>query len=171
MKQLIQIYIDICLLRKGPQDLPASQILSSLCLLAYFLSGLLYWRMVETDASTALGLAVIYTGLLSISVAGLLALRRQLMRFRQTLSAFAGTSSLLTLIMIPIGHAIIQAEDGSVAAPVVLAALVLFIWSFILDAHIYRHSLSVSFTEGMLVTCLLFAVSQMIHASYVGGPA
>ena len=41
MLALFNLFLDICLLRKGPQDVPASVPLVKMCLLAYGLSGLL----------------------------------------------------------------------------------------------------------------------------------
>ena len=36
MLQLINRFVDICLLRRGPQDLPASPLLTGLCVAIYF---------------------------------------------------------------------------------------------------------------------------------------
>jgi hypothetical protein len=37
-----------------------------------------------------------------------------------------------------------------------------FIWSLLVDAHIYRHALTVPFAVGMLVTVLLLAASYVL---------
>ena len=37
MIQLLSFFVDVCLLRKGPQDLPASSTLLGICVLLHFL--------------------------------------------------------------------------------------------------------------------------------------
>lgn len=41
MRILFDLFLDICLFRKGPRDVPASMALLKMCLLAYGASGLL----------------------------------------------------------------------------------------------------------------------------------
>ena len=42
--------------------------------------------------------------------------------------------------------------------------LFLLVWSFVVDAHIFRHALNVSFTAGFALATLTFAVLALIRS-------
>lgn len=108
-----------------------------------------------------LALAVILPTALSRIVLGL---RDRLARWPQTLSALFGTSGLLSLLALPI--AIPSGTEPP--ALVVVASLVLFFWSFAVDAHIWRNALDTSYAAGMAVAVLVFAVSMVVITSLAG---
>ncbi|MBS1248363.1 MAG: hypothetical protein H6R48_1152 [Proteobacteria bacterium] len=53
MRALFELFLDICLFRKGPQDLPAGMALLKLCLLGYGLSGFVVLQL-STPAPVAI---------------------------------------------------------------------------------------------------------------------
>ena len=48
MIQLLNIFVDICLLRKGPQHLPRYAVLTGMCLVVYVATSLVYLAIVES---------------------------------------------------------------------------------------------------------------------------
>jgi hypothetical protein len=155
--------VGILMLRDGPQDLPPG---------TPVLAGSVAIYVAATSVSIARGdgaehpaavmaLAVVLPMVLSRIVLGL---RNRLARWPQTLSALFGTSGLLSLLALPL-----SATAGSEPLPVlIVASLVLFFWSFAVDAHIWRHALDTSFAAGMAVAVLLFAVSMVVITSLAG---
>jgi hypothetical protein len=149
MIALFNLFLDICLLRKGPQDVPASMAMTKMCLLVYGLSGLL---VLLTKASLPVALLqilldmVLLGGLLYLG----LTLSRHRNRFEQTLSALTGTGSLIGLLTFPlaiwIDH---QQPDGDIALPSTLV-FVLMVWSIAVIAHILRHTFETSIWLGAL---------------------
>lgn len=158
MGSLLGILVDICMLRKGPQHLPASTALTALAVAASVLMGI--WVEVVIGAQEhRLARPLMSTLASLVFVLALLNLRGVPARFRQTFTAFAGAGALLTLLFVPILWSIDPSSEPRSLNPIAyLAFWCLTVWSFVIDAHIFRHALSVSFTVGFLFATLAFAL-------------
>jgi hypothetical protein len=146
---LFDLFLDICLFRRGPQDVPAGMPLLKLCLLGYGLSGFLVLLL-----STPPPVAILQILLDLVLLAGLLQLallaRRHTQRFTQTLSALAGTGTLMGLLALPLmGWIVRQGSDGDIQLPSLLL-LGLMAWSIAIMAQILRHALDVPIWVGAL---------------------
>lgn len=152
---LLKLFLDICLYRKGPQDLPASGFLLRLTLAAYWVVGTLLqapdsgWlpAMLQTAAELAMSLAVVAVLLYTVG-------RPQ--RFLQTATAWLGTDALVSLLGIPPLQLIADIGAGPIAA---LLWLLLVGWHIAVMAHIVRHALSQSLPVGFVVAVLYTVVS------------
>jgi hypothetical protein len=160
---LLKIYIDICLLRASPADLPPYAVLLGLAATAYVLVGVLLLAPVA-----GIGTAVLQT---LVDVALLAALLRLVLqvhgraeRFPQTLSALLGTGALLGLVAWPLLLSMYaaQAQGGEPAALSILALLALFVWTLVIIGHILRHSLSTSHVVGVLLATGYVVVSTVV---------
>ncbi len=149
MLALFNLFLDICLLRKGPQDMPASVALVKMCLLAYGLSGLLV-LLISTPAPVALLQILLDMVLLSGLLYLGLILRRRPKRFEQTLSALTGTGSLMGLLALPLMFWIVNQESGGDTTLPSLLMLVLMVWSIAIMAHILRYAFETSIWLGAL---------------------
>ena len=160
MLQLIRAWFDICLLRRAPQELPASSYLLGLSLCCYGLVSVLVSSQ-SYPFGQALLLAAVDLGMLVLFVWSLLYLQRKTARINQTLSALAGTGSLMGIIALPLLLAI---GPGTVAepvpAPLLSLWLLLLLWNLFVMAHIIRHALSSSFAIGFGIS-LLYALLNM----------
>lgn len=161
---MIRTLFDILRLRAGPQDLPAATGLAFMLALFYLLQGLVADRILEGSGDNA------PRSLLSIAfqfgiVALLLGWRGTAARIPQTLSALAGTGFLLGLVWIGLLSAM---EPGQPRPGVALASLGLFVWSLVVDAHIYRHALSIKMSFGILVAVLIFAGNFVLLEAMFG---
>ncbi len=150
MGKLIGRFIDICLLRAGPQDLPASSTLLVLSLLAYIASG-----VIVLLPSTSFGSAVAQALVDTLLLAGLLRLVLQWRgfssRFDQTLTALAGAGAFQGMIAWPLVASIYHADAEGLVAPFQsLLLLALFVWTLVVIGHILRHALSTSYAAGFL---------------------
>ncbi len=150
MRALFELFLAICLLRKGPQDVPVSPVLLRLTLLSYGISGVLI-PLLDVDLLTALALAVLDIALLTGLTYGVLTLGHYPSRFMQTLTALLGTGALLQLLALPLLFLLKQeAVNASAPAWLVLLWLGLLIWGIVIMAHILRHALSTSLGVGVL---------------------
>ena len=147
--KLFNFFVDLCLLRKAPQDLPASQSLFSLILVLSVLTG-------------AAGVSDVIPGLSALAASALdavialvllrlaLTLKGYPNRFQQTATAIFGIGIILGLLAMPmqlgISEETMQGEMGGVIA---LAYLVLLGWVQVVIGHILRHALSVSLPLGI----------------------
>ena len=163
MPELLSRLLAILLLRMGPQDLPPgrSPLLTSLSL--YIVVAAISLNTGRTLENPTLVL-LLAAGLPLLLTWIVLKLRQRLARWEQTLSALYGTSALLSLASLPLN---LQAGPEP-AAPLVLFSLLVFLWSFIVDAHIWRHALDTSLAGGMAVTVLLFLLSFAFISSVAG---
>jgi len=160
VKQLFGVWLDICLLRAAPQDLPASGWLLALSLAGYvsanFLLALASWRLEHALLATAADVL-----LLTAFTRLILQWWRLPSRFAQTLSALTGSGALLALAALPsaagIGHG--QAETA-VTGVLTLVWLALLVWSVVVMGHVLRHALSASFSTGVALS-LLYTVASI----------
>ncbi|MFZ1642793.1 MAG: hypothetical protein WAV07_15445 [Candidatus Contendobacter sp.] len=149
MHALFELFLDICLFRKGPQDVPAGMALLKLCLLGYGLSGLLA-LLPSTSAPVALLQVLLDLALLAGPLHLALLVRRHPRRFEQTLSALTGTGTLMGLLVLPLmGWIVRQGSEGDTQLPALLL-LGLMAWSVAIMAHILRHALDIPVWVGTL---------------------
>lgn len=167
MLRLITIWIDICLLRAAPQDLPASRVLPGLALACYVLISFLASLSFYTKGD-AFQVAVTDLVLLLAFVSGLLYLQGRTARINQTLSALAGCGSLLGMVALPLVQFLgpdVKAEE----VPLVVSVfwLCLFVWNLLVVAHIMRHALSSSLAIGIGVSVIYALINiQVIGALF-----
>jgi hypothetical protein len=162
MRALFDLFLDICLLRKGPQDLPASWSLLKLSLGAYGLTSLLA-QAVEVEPLLALVQALVDTAMLTGLSYGVLRWTGHGERFVQTLTALAGVGALLGAVVLPLliwmSRAVAIGADASLA---VLFFLIWLSWSIAVVVHILRHALSTTLPVAALYTLGYLAISWLV---------
>ena len=151
MKALVHYFIELCLLRKGPQDLPASTTLLQVLLLVYLGVGVL----VGAATGQGLGVALLQTlvdlaFLLGLLYAGLRLVGR-LPRLVQAASALVGSGALLSLlVLVPLGMAS-GGDESEMTGFAALLFLALLAWSILVTGHILRHTLDLPLVQGALI--------------------
>jgi hypothetical protein len=162
MKELIQAFIQIALLRRGPQDLPASGLLLALTMIAYFgvcfvvmslMPPLQGWE--EHPAIDILFWLIWYFVLLQ------LAGRSE--RILQTTTAVIGFQAVLAAPMVMSDWLMLRfARDETWQLPVALMWLMLFIWMIAANSHVVKAAFEwSSFASVALVILQIFA-SQLV---------
>jgi hypothetical protein len=169
---LFRAFFDICRLRKGPQDVPASPELLSLSLLAY-LAAVAMLTMLSRPPAAALGASAIETALVAGINFVLLALRRFEGRWMQTTTAMAGTGVLFTLFALPLFAGLSAAGSGAGAVPGVLYAslLLLVVWNIAVTGHILKHALALPFPVAILIAAAYAWVVAMAISGLFPEPA
>lgn len=168
MRALLDLFLDICLFRKGPQDVPMSWVLLKLTLLTYGMSSLLVLA-VSLDPSPALLLTLADIGVLTGLTYAVLSFTNYIPRFVQTLTALLGTGTLIQLMALPIAIWTVRgvAQDTSAGLPDFLY-LCLLGWSIAIIAHILHHALAVSRAMGFLYTLgyivILWTISSWLES-------
>ena len=155
--------LDMLRLRSGPQFLPQGWQLAAALSLAYFAQGFIVDRMLdEADGAPRSLLAIgVQFGLVAL----LLKFRNFQNRLPQTLTALAGTGFIFGLIALLILARVVPGESQPDLA---LLYLGLFGWSLAVDAHIYRHALSIKMGIGVLLAVLIFAVNFTLLRAVFG---
>lgn len=170
MKTILYFYWQLCLLRKAPQDIPASPSLLQLTALVYVLLGTLLGSLGDTVlvglVQAALDL-LLMVGFLKLA----LTITGHQDRFVQTLTALLGSGLILSGLAVPL---MLVRTLGYANQMPGLLWLWLFGWSILITGHILRHSLSVSLRMGVVLTFLYtfsvwLLVAQIMPAAPTAG--
>ncbi len=170
MLPIFDVFLQIALRRRGPEDLPDSQFLLLIAGLAYLatqavLALPVYGEMLVITRSLALDVLLL-CGLLW----GLLRLAGHMPRFRQTLTAIFGTGALLGACMLPFNFwlDLAGASEKSAVGPRI-ALLAIVSWWVVVNGHIFSRALSAPFVAGLSIAVGYFFLNYLVFAQF--GPA
>ncbi|MEA3642150.1 MAG: hypothetical protein VBE63_19740 [Lamprobacter sp.] len=149
---IVNFFIDLALLRRAPQDLPASSALLLLLLVAGLGAGLLLGLTAGVGLGNGLLQSLLDLGLMLGTLWAALGLLERRERFVQTATALLGVDTLITLIaLLPIGLARpLDAESGLLALAGLLF-LMLVAWSVLATGHILRHAFDLTLLQGAAI--------------------
>jgi len=154
MGPILARLFDILRLRSGPQDMPAGWKLAIVLSLAYIAQGFFADQIFgEADAAPRSLLAITVQFLV---IAALLNLKKFASRLPQALSALAGTGLIFGFLSILL---VSQADPEKSQPALALVWIAVLLWSLAVDAHIYRHALSITMSLGVLVAVMIFAAN------------
>ena len=159
MLAIIKPFVQLCLLRIGPQNLPASLVLLGVALLAHTVTGILVSLMLLPGGVAILS-GITGTLLISLLTLVLLYIQRLNVRMCQTLTAMAGAIALLDLLGLPVLGWLEKAhQSGGDRGLPMLCLLLLTGWSLTVQGHILRHALSTRFFLGLVIAVFFFWIS------------
>jgi len=160
MLQLSKILWAICKLKAGPQDLPVRIYLLVSVILAgiivdSFATSMLIPNLPVFDVTKTI---IIYNFVLLTVVYFLLKLIGYKERGVQTLTAIAGSGLFISLVLLP-GLLMMNSAEEQLKSFVFLI-MIDNIWRIVVNAHIFRHALSIGLLMAMIlsVSYLLFGV-------------
>jgi len=164
---LFNEFFQICLLRKGPQDLPVSAELFWLVLLAYTAISALLSLPANTLVMAVIS-GLIEAALLLLITWLFLYLRSVPTRLLQTATALAGTGFIFSLFALPLFYwGVYFTSDPVVETLISLLVLVLILWNIAVMTHILRHALSSPLILGLFgaltyIALISFALQQVM---------
>ena len=163
MGSILARLIDILRLRSGPQDMPAGWNLAIVLILAYIAQGFFIDQILADGEAAPRSLLAITVQFLTIAV--LLNIKKFAGRLTQTLSTLAGTGLIFGFLSILL---VSQAEPEQNQPGLAMIWFAVFLWSLAVDAHIYRHALSITMSLGVLVAVLIFSVNFILIEAVFG---
>lgn len=169
--KLIQKFVDICLFKAGPEDIPANKQLLGWVLLAYFIVSVL---INQIDMSFRISVWSSFSELIVLAafLYVLLKINGYLLRYQQSLAALAATGSLLGLLALPFLSAFHQYSDQANTNNFLLLALMLLMfWSLMVTAHIFRRALDTSAGKAVALTVFYVLVAIIINGLVRSGVA
>lgn len=165
MQALIQFFFELCLLRKAPQDLPASSALLGLTAGADLLMGMVLAATVGLSPGLGLLQSLVDVVLMLALLYGAMRLLGRLPRFQQTATALLGSGALLGFIaVVPLGM-LPQGGEQQASGGAVLLFLALIAWSVLVAGHILRHTFDLRLGQGVGIA----VVYNFFAYSLVGG--
>ena len=180
---LLRTYLNICLLRANPQDLPASHNVLAISLLAYLAANMVTFTdtvsapraLVASFADTVFLVGLAYSALL---------MRGLVQRRWQTLAALAGCGALISVVAWLATTIALKlvAPEVSAAEPslmrelnpdqtriILLVSLSCIAWFVLVLGHIFREALNVPMVGGVALAMVYMFVSTGIGAALIGG--
>ena len=157
MSSLVLRLLDVMRLRAGPQDMPVGWGIAIVLSALYLAEGILADHVLDEGDSAPRSLVAV--SIQYIVISGLLAFRRMSSRLPQTLTALAGTGILFGAISVLL---VMQAQPGSAQPALVIVWFGAFLWSLVVDAHIYRQAMSLPMRLGLLTAVLIFALNFIV---------
>lgn len=157
MKTLVSRLWQICLLRAGPEELPADRrTMFSVVALATLVTLLSALVASKGDAAMAAGLTVLSVGMEIIALRALVAFKSVPERFGTALVGVFGTDILLTLLTSPKYLALLLPQDSPVLPVAQVAELILLGWALGVQGLIYHRTLNIGpFQANALVFALM----------------
>ncbi|MCI0734299.1 MAG: hypothetical protein L0Y38_10830 [Methylococcaceae bacterium] len=152
MLHIVKVFLDICMFKRGPQDMPASAFFLGIVLLANAAVGLIILSM-EASFLAAVPQFLVSVILLAGFSWAVLRLSGKAVRFRQTLIALLGADTLISLTALPFLIWISMNEGFGLAYYILLGSM---LWSVAVVGHIIRHALSSSYVYGLGLSILYF---------------
>lgn len=167
LSSIINAFLGIALFKIKPQDLPSSRFLLNTALCLYTCISLLHTSIYESfDKAIQVTLIDLFL-LLGITYLWL-SLFRFSNRWQQTITAIAGSSSILGLVAIPVSLILTQAEQYPLLASLAgYMMLFLFVWTIGLYATIFRHAFSMLIMPAIIMAIFYNILVYLIISSLV----
>ena len=169
MKPLFALFWQLCLFRRGPQDVPYSPVLLGALVLAELALG----------AALILGLEPIYLKqqLLGMVVAlsAWLALVWLVLRFKgldaryiQAMTACLGTDLLLSCAILPLQVYIVSSSaDAALATPSRLVLLALLIWDILVKGRIYSGAMNLGRFQANILSITIWVIVLLLSDMFL----
>ncbi|MGB5563932.1 MAG: hypothetical protein WBN02_16625 [Sedimenticolaceae bacterium] len=148
MLALFRFFVELALLRRGPQDLPASPALLALLAGLNVLVGAANGTDLVGGARAAIGANLLDLLLSMLLLFALLQFKGHLARWQQTATAFFGLGVLAGLIMLFIRT---PAESLGITGLAMLLDVVLAIWLHVALGNVLRHALGIPLMPGVII--------------------
>jgi len=159
---LTKAFLDICLLRIGPQDLPKSSVLLTLCLTLYTVFDVLLTLQARPFKDALLVSLVDVCFLLAVTFF-ILKQHHHLDRWNQTITALCGTGVILGIFIFPLVYGGAQNQYATwLQQTIVLLFLMMVVWNIAVLAHIVRNAISSSMGIGIMIAILYIWMSSLL---------
>ena len=166
--KILNYFVDLCLLRRAPQDLPASQSLLVAVLVVNALAGIVLGAQTWAGTGVALAATVLDLGVLLALLWIALQMRGVLPRFTQSATALLGAGVLFTLLAMPLQPLLDTPEDIEAGA---LLYLLLLVWVQLVYGHVLRHALNVNLVSGVALALVYTFTSAVLIELFFPLPA
>ncbi len=167
MRSLLRLFWEVCLLRKGPQDMPFSRELLAILIAVGMGVDVLRLALADTGMDFG-GVLVFAVAALIFNLAffgGLVVIAGYRARLVQTLIAWFGAMLLIGLIDLPL--VLVLHFAPGVGTGVALLFQILVIWSLLVTMHVLRHALSINPVLAGVLSLGYFLLSVLLYNGVV----
>ena len=162
MREVVSLYVQIALLRRGPQDLPVSRLLLLVTVCGYAAVNTLVSALLPPSTGWAAQLAIDVAFTLAWYGA-LLQLAGRSERFLQTASAVFGFQAVLSPLLIASEWLMRRfGQDSTWQLPIAVAGLALVVWLIAANSHVVKAALDWSSASSVALVILQIVASQLL---------
>ncbi|MGE5624596.1 MAG: hypothetical protein ACM3ZT_03510 [Bacillota bacterium] len=162
MKAVLLSFLDVFLLRAGPQAFPRSRVLLTVCLLAYLLTDVVVdWLQGYSAVPMVLG-SVFDCGYWLLAFTLTLGAWSVLPRLEQTLSAWFGAGLLFNIIDLPLAGIARLFPNPDVQAWLNLPVFLLILWSMAVMAHLLHDALRSHYALAVVVAAVTGTINILL---------
>ena len=152
MLAIIHFFIDLCLLRRAPQDLPASPVIFALVVAASTFGSMLLAFSAGEKAVIGLLQGLLDIGFTLALLYAILRLVDKPARVLQTATALIGVDTLIGLVaLLPLSLAASADETSGLLVLAGFLFLGLVVWGVLATAHILRHAFEIRLMQGVFL--------------------
>jgi hypothetical protein len=166
MTDLLRLFLQIALLKRGPQDLPASPTLLAVTATTYFAVNYIVYSLLPDITQPwrqHLISEVVYT---LVSLGLILRLAGKPERYLQTATAIFGYLIVLTPLTLCAGWLLDRYKAApNVQFPVALFGLLLFVWMVAVGQQVFKAALEVSTLASVVLIILWIFTGQLLILS------
>jgi hypothetical protein len=162
MREVVRLFVQIALLKRGPQDLPASVFLLVVTVIGYAVVVVVVSSVLPPANAWSLPLLVYILFTLAWYV-GMLRLLGRPERTVQTITAVFGLQAVVAPPMI-VSQWLLRrfGQDSDWQLPVTVSGLVLVIWLIAALSHVVKAALEWSTAASVALVILQFAAAQLL---------
>lgn len=169
MKPLFALFWQLCLFRRGPQDVPYSPVLLVALVLVELVLGAVIITSLEPVylRQQLLGVTVALSAWL-VMVWGLLRFKGLESRYVQAMTACLGTDLLLSFAIIPLQvYIVTSASDAALGTQARLVLLMMLIWDILVKGRIYGSSMGLGRLQGNLLSIAIWVVVLLLSDMFL----
>lgn len=166
MIELLRLFTDIALMRRGPQDLPASPLVLALTIIGFFGVQLVVGTVLPPIANHWMGNLLLEVGFTFAWYAVLLYAVHKPERFLQTSTAVFGFQIVLSPVLIAALWLQRRFEQDSIGAfGVTFISLALLIWVIAANSHIVKAALEWTLAPSVALVILQNLAGELLVLS------
>ncbi len=175
MTNLINLFVNLCLLKTKPQDLPVSEFLVLLLAAVHLVGGTLVIIVSFGSFFSALLAQLLDIVLVVLVFKITLQLTGKPERFLQAAAALFGSGILINMVSVPLlllmPEVSVEGQEA-VSGPWALLYLILIMWAITIGAHIVRHTFDIPFAAGVIFSVGYFLlINALLQPILVPGAA
>jgi hypothetical protein len=170
MKELVRLFVQIALMRKGPQDLPASPALLAGTTAAFFIINCLISAALPPIPGHWFGQLVVEVVFTFLWYALLLRVLKRPERFLQTTTAVFGYQAVLAPLWISAVWLVRQfSDDDAWRFPISMLGLAIVVWTVAANARVLKAALEWATPACVALVILQYLIGQILLLSVFSG--
>jgi len=163
MIELARLYVEIAMLRRAPQDVPAAGFVLAMTVAAYFAVNAVLNQALQPLQIPWLRPLLVTTAFILAWYFVLLRLAKRPERFVQTSSAVLGVETLISPLLIAVGWAVRRVgQESTWLLPLMFIWIVLVVWLVAANSHILKNALEWPMLACVGIVILRIALDESI---------